>query len=263
MSRYRVYPSFLLGFLLTLWLGSAAAQRTVRANFNCEQVKNAFELRVSELKLQQKGDINQCRTTNGKSSEICRKLKEQQKEEMRQLRGGRDAQLQACIREPFIGIDEQHLSQSRRGCGNQGRESYVEEDDTPEHKPPSNPPPAKIGPPEKIGPPVEKGPPNAVQPPLHQQPPRPLPGTSGGANGGPRSSANGNSYSSGGGASSSGSSGSHGAPSQGSSGGGYSGSSSSSSSSAGHSSGGSASSSGSSGSSSASSNSGAGASRPH
>src|SRR5258708_4132845 len=115
MSKYRVYPSLLLGFLLTLWLGAASAQRTVRANFDCAQVKNAFERQVSELKLQQQGDMNECRATNGQSSEVCRNLKEQQKAEMRQLRAGRDAQLQSCIRQPFIGIDDQHLSQGRGG----------------------------------------------------------------------------------------------------------------------------------------------------
>src|SRR5437879_5731236 len=92
MSRHRVYPSLLLGFLLTLGLGSAAAQRTVRvrANFECAQVKNTFERRVSDLKLQQQNDLNECRTTNGKSSDACRNVKEQQKDEMRQLKGRRN-----------------------------------------------------------------------------------------------------------------------------------------------------------------------------
>src|SRR5437660_1651 len=102
MNRHWVGPSLLSVFLFTVLPGSVSAQSRTAADFRCSQLKNNYERRVSNLKLQQQIDLNDCRAANGKNSVLCRSLKEQQQEEMRRLRQSRDIQLQNCIQDPLF-----------------------------------------------------------------------------------------------------------------------------------------------------------------
>jgi hypothetical protein len=280
MSRHWVGPSLLSVFIVMVLLpGSLSAQRRRGFDFRCSQVKSSFERQISTLKLQQQDDLNECRTAYGKKSDLCRDLKEQQKEAMHQLKYSRDLDLRGCNQQPTIFADEDVVvrpSQNTGGCGRRDGETYVDNDDEKSGKPPgNNPGPAKIGPPETDGspgttanhPPAKIGPPeqdgsgtagssNQVR--TSHNPPRPMPADTGNSGGGSRSSggfnssanSSGNTHSSGS-VHSSGSGNSNssysggGSASHGSSGGsysgggGYSGGSSSASSSASHSSGGS------------------------
>ncbi|HEV2991149.1 MAG TPA: hypothetical protein VG759_22105 [Candidatus Angelobacter sp.] len=211
MNRHWVGPSVLSVFLLMVLLpGSLSAQRRRGFDFRCSQVKSSFERQISTLKLQQQNDLNECRTAYGKKSDLCRDLKEQQKEAMNQLKYSRGLELRGCNQQPTIFTAEDVVvrpSQNTGGCGRGDGQTYVDNDDEkPTGKPPANNPgPAKIGPPEtdgspgttanhppaKIGPPEQDGSgtagsPNQVR--ASHNSPRPMPADTGNSAGGSRSS---------------------------------------------------------------------------
>lgn len=231
-------PSIVFTLSVTLSAFSFAQSR-IDTNSRCTGVRSDYERRISMLKLQQQNDLNDCRSVNGKNSDICRNLKERQQTEMHNLKQNRDLQLSSCIHDPLFSTNDSiHQTSSRGDCYVRNREEgYVDNDDKPAGKPSKFPPPAKIGPPETDG---SGGSSGSSKDKSVYNTPHPLPITSdngarssGNSHSGGGSSNSGSSHSSSASSYSGGSSGSH------SSGGGYSGGSSTGSSSSSHSSGGS------------------------
>src|SRR5438034_6958299 len=82
-----------LGFLLAVSSGALAAPRAANP---CKQIQRDFDRRIDDLKKQQDDALQGCRTTNGKDSNLCADLKNQQKTELQELRSRRSAQLNGC-----------------------------------------------------------------------------------------------------------------------------------------------------------------------
>lgn len=90
----RMISSLITGALLLLSCGTLMAREP---NHNlCRALKNNLDNRVNNMHRLQNAELDQCRQTNGRNSDVCRNLKTQQGLELNRLRDDRKMQLGSC-----------------------------------------------------------------------------------------------------------------------------------------------------------------------
>jgi hypothetical protein len=84
-----------LGSLLLTTPAKLAARAPKRPN-SCHDLKNDLDYQVNSLHKRQDDELGQCRQAQGKNSDVCRDLQEQQKIELQKMRDQRTAELNNC-----------------------------------------------------------------------------------------------------------------------------------------------------------------------
>jgi len=94
MTKYGI-SKLIVGALLLASCGTLVA-REPRGRNPCKALEVDLDYRVNSLHRLQNAELAQCRQTNGKKSDVCRKLKSQQELELNSHRYERQAELNRC-----------------------------------------------------------------------------------------------------------------------------------------------------------------------
>lgn len=73
-----------------------SARPAPRAVDPCKQLQRNLDWQIDDAKDRQKDDLENCQLNHGRNSDECRGLKEQQKQELRDLRADRSGQMTGC-----------------------------------------------------------------------------------------------------------------------------------------------------------------------
>jgi len=84
-----------LGSLLLTTPVELAARAPKRPN-SCHDPKNDLDYQINSLHKRQDDELSQCRHAQGKNSDVCHDLQEQQKAELQKMRDQRTAELNNC-----------------------------------------------------------------------------------------------------------------------------------------------------------------------
>jgi len=132
MNKYWISQSVIVGALL--FAPQILFAREPKLADPCKEMRATLDNQVNTLHKQQNEELDQCRKTNGKDSDVCRDLKKQQELELNKARDHRQTELSGCSARLINSISTQR--RNNESCGeyvqNQDNDYYHDK----HHKPP-------------------------------------------------------------------------------------------------------------------------------